>query len=251
MPMNTRLLLLASALCFACAPPARAQDFEREARWRDEVVPNLVVGEAVDLPGPHGRSFLGLFTSVPEAQTAIVIVHGIGVHPDHGIIGRLRMDLADRGFTTLAIQMPVLAADADAGAYLPLFADAARRIGAAADWLHEKGDRDLLLVSHSMGARMANAYFDGLAAGKPPFRTWISLGLSGGYTPAFAGRLPVATFDVYGESDLPAVLAAAEARGTTARATGGGQQRIAGANHFYAGREVELVDTVAGIARRR
>ena len=89
-----------------------------------------------------------------------MIVHGIGVHPDHGIIGKLRMDLADKGFATLAIQMPVLASDAPADQYEPLFANAAERIASAAAWTRKMGYRDLVLVSHSLGSRMSNAYFD-------------------------------------------------------------------------------------------
>jgi len=31
----------------------------------------------------------------------------MGIHPDWGMIGTLRTELADRGFATLSIQMPV------------------------------------------------------------------------------------------------------------------------------------------------
>ena len=103
-----RVLLAALLIALASAGGAHAQDFEREARWRSEVVPGLVAGEAVDIPGPGGKAFLGLLTEPAGADrsstTLLVLVHGIGVHPDHGIIGRLRMDLADKGYATLAIQ---------------------------------------------------------------------------------------------------------------------------------------------------
>ena len=39
------------------------------------------------------------------------LVHGLGIHPDWGLIGALRSDLPDAGYTTLSVQMPVLAAD--------------------------------------------------------------------------------------------------------------------------------------------
>lgn len=243
------MLLLAAGVAVA---GAHTQDFEREARWRAEVVPGLVVGEAVDLSGPAGRPFLGILTEAAGADraatTLIVLVHGIGVHPDHGIVGKLRMDLADKGFATLSIQMPVLASDAPAEHYEPLFGNAAERIAAAARWARERGYRDLVLVSHSLGSRMANAYLD--RAKTPAFRAWAALGLGTPYSEPFGRRPSLKVLDVYGALDLPAVLETAPARARVAAASGGRQQRIAGADHFYAGREDELVDTVIAFARR-
>lgn len=237
-----------ASLLVAAAMPAAAQDFEREARWRAEVVPNLVVGEPIDLRA-DGRPFLGIYTGHAGARTALVIVHGIGVHPDHGIVGTLRMALADRGFATLSIQMPVLAADASPQSYPGLFPLAARRITAAADWLGQRGYRDLVLVSHSLGSRMANAYFD--AADKPAFRRWVALGLGDAFSPRFAERRPLPVLDVQGDADLPPVLQHAPERKRVAEATPGGRQTtIAGADHFYAGRHAELIDAIAAFASR-
>jgi hypothetical protein len=157
----TRVILAAILLAVLAAGQARAQDFEREARWRAEVVPGLVTGEAVDIPGPGGRAFLGLLTehaADPAKTTLLVIVHGIGVHPDHGIIGKLRMDLADKGFATLAIQMPVLASDAPSDRYEPLFVNAAERISSSAAWARNKGYRDLQAPTTSMPAGKPNSF---------------------------------------------------------------------------------------------
>src|SRR5688572_4195536 len=111
--------LALALVCAAAALEAPGQDYAREARWRAEVVPNLVVGDAVDLVTPSGRAFLGIHSPGKAGKAAIVLVHGIGVHPDHGLIGTLRMALADMGFATLSIQMPVLGADAQPRDYFP------------------------------------------------------------------------------------------------------------------------------------
>lgn len=246
-----RVVLATLLLAVLAAGQARAQDFDREARWRAEVVPGLVAGEAVDIPGPTGRAFLGLLTEPatdPAATTLLVIVHGIGVHPDHGIVGRLRMDLADRGYATLAIQMPVLASDAPSDLYEALFANAAERIASTAAWARDRGYRDLVLVSHSLGSGMSNAYFDRTPS--PGFRAWTTLGLGAPYSSKFAQAPLVPVLDVYGEHDFDPVLKTAPERDRIARASGGRQQRIAGADHFYAGREAELVSVIAGFARR-
>jgi alpha/beta superfamily hydrolase len=243
-------LVLAAAVSMA---GAHTQDFEREARWRAEVVPGLVVGEAVDIPGPGGRPFLGILTEpagVDRATTTLlVIVHGIGVHPDHGIVGKLRMDLADKQFATLSIQMPVLASDAPPEHYEPLFGNAAERIASAAAWGRSKGYRDLVLVSHSLGSRMSNAYFDRTA--NPGFRSWIALGLGAPFSARFTQAPPVPVLDVHGELDLGSVRDSASARAKVAAASGARQQKVAGADHFYAGHEAQLTSLIASFAARK
>lgn len=236
----------------ACVAGAHSQDFEREARWRAEVLAGLVVGEAVDVPGPGGRPFLGLLTE-PEggeraATTLLVLVHGIGVHPDHGIIGKLRMDLADKGFATLSIQMPVLASDAPPEHYEALFGNAAERIGNAVAWARGKGYRDFVLVSHSLGSRMSNSYFDRTSG--PGFRAWAAVGLGAPFSAKFARTPPLPVLDVHGDHDLDAVLDNAAARAKVAASSGGSQRKVVGADHFHAGHEAELASLIAAFARR-
>jgi hypothetical protein len=62
--------------------------------------PGIVVGDPVYLEGRAGHKFLTIYTEAPNAQAGLVIVHGIGVHPDHGLISTLRIALADHGYTT-------------------------------------------------------------------------------------------------------------------------------------------------------
>ena len=227
------------------ATAARAQDYEREKRWADEVVPGLVVGDAAWIEAASGRKFLGLYAPAKDAKGALVIVHGIGVHPDHGVIGVLRSRLNDLGYSTLAIQMPVLAADKRSDDYYPkLFPDAIDRIRKAAAWLVAKDGPRVAIVSHSMGSWMTNAYFD--ATPDSPFRAWACLGLTGGYSwGAYSSPRPL--LDVYGENDLePSVNAAWRRRMTLATGAAGSRQAmIAGTDHFYARKEGELAATLA------
>lgn len=234
-------------LLLALATPARAQDYAREKRWLDEVSPAVVVGDPVMIKASSGREFLGLYTEAKNPRASIVIVHGIGVHPDHGVIGALRARLADLGYTSLSIQMPVAAAEAGPQAYPPLFPDAADRIGKAADWLKTKGQSNLVLLSHSMGSFMSNYYLDGAPA--TPFRAWVALGLGRDYSVATRGYMfPV--LDGYGERDLDTVLAAAPARQRALQAANGSRQiKIAGADHFYTGHEAELAAAIDAFLR--
>ena len=64
---------LAAALLLAAALPASAQDYEREKRWAAEIVPNVVVGDAVQLKLPSGREFLGLFAERKGAPAVLLL----------------------------------------------------------------------------------------------------------------------------------------------------------------------------------
>jgi alpha/beta superfamily hydrolase len=220
--------LIALLIFCATALAAAAQDYAREDRWKAEVLGNLVVGDAVQIAGASRRPFLGLYTQGEHGRPAVLLVHGIGVHPDHGVVGSLRMRLADMGFATLSIQMPVLAADAQASDYYPaLFPEASDRIGAARAWLASRKHSKIVLASHSLGSWMSQYCLENDR--DAPFAAWISMGRSGAI-PALA--LPV--LDVYGEKDNPAVLRSRQDRMATR------QVMIAGADHFYAGKEDEL-----------
>lgn len=240
MSTSLRTLIASIAVLGACAlPSAHAQDYAREQRWANEVKQGLVVGQAVMIKEQRGPEFLGIYTEVPHPVATIVLVHGTGVHPDHGIIGDLRTRLAEMGYNTLAIQMPVLAADAPAADYVKLMPDATKRIRAAADWLNKKGQTNLVLVSHSMGSKMADFYFATTTQnGRPdPFKAWVAMGLGQAYTPV-NGFYPFPMLDVYAQNDLPAVLAKANERREQLNAAKGSHQVVMeSTDHFYAGQE--------------
>jgi alpha/beta superfamily hydrolase len=234
--LQAGLALLFSLSAFA---DAGAADYAREKKWADEVVPGLVVGDPVYLQTPRGHhQFLTLFIPGKTEQAAIV-VHGMGIHPDWGMVGTLRTELADRGLATLSIQMPVLAADAQSDAYPPTFGEAAERIAEAVAFLKAKGYTRLAIVSHSMGSRMSRGYL----AGKPDpaVKSWASLGLS---QATYAGlKLPI--LDLYGDNDLPHVLAGASTRKQSLVARASKQHMIAHTDHFFTGHEGAMVESVA------
>ena len=241
MKKNMLLGLLAGwvALFSLSAFAEPVADYAREKKWADEVVPGLVVGDPVYLQTPRGHHmFLTLFTPADTGKAAIV-VHGLGIHPDWGMVGTLRTELADRGFATLSIQMPILAADARGEAYPPTFPEAAERIAEAVAFLKAKGYKQIAIVSHSMGSRMSREYM----AGKPDpaVKSWASLGISVGDYKAL--KLPI--LDLYGDNDLPPVLANAGKRKQSLTVKNSKQVMIARADHFFTGREAEMVAVVA------
>lgn len=231
----------AIALALAVALPALAQDYEREKRWAAEIVPNLVVGDAVRIP-IASRTFLGLYTEAKNPKAAILLVHGVGVHPDYGVIGVLRTSLAGMGYTTLSIQMPVQKSDASVNDYYPkVFPEAVERIGAGAQWLKGKGATKIVLLSHSMGSWMSNVYYE--QTSDAPFAAWICMGLTGGYGGMHNVHVPV--LDMYGEHDFPNVLRADSRRRAALRSIAGSKQvMISAADHHYIGREQALAAAI-------
>src|SRR3954462_14972543 len=81
------LPLGAASLPGLAKPPI---DYAREDRWTQEVVPSLVVGEAVYLATAERGKVLAILTQPSHrAKGAVLIVHGLGVHPDFGVINAL------------------------------------------------------------------------------------------------------------------------------------------------------------------
>ncbi len=237
MPAPAFRVLVALCALWSCVATA-APDYAREKRWADEITPTLVVGDAVYLAQPSGHKFLGLYTEAKKARAAVIVVHGLGIHPDWALIGTLRSALPDHGYTTLSIQMPVLAADANGEDYPALFGDAAERLAAAVAWLKTKGYTKIALASHSMGARMSNHFL--VANPASGIAAWIAVGISSGeFTDAARLKLPV--LDIYGERDFPQVLQQADARAAVlSKLKGSVQMEVAGSDHYFSGRETEL-----------
>ena len=230
------LLLAVSAVCFA------QPDYAREKRWADEITPAILVGNPIYLALKSGHKFLAIHTPQSpqaKARAGVIVVHGMGVHPDWNLINALRSQLAEQGYATLSVQMPVLAADAKAEAYPLLFPEAAERLQAAISFLRDQGHRKIAIVSHSMGARMANHFLAGGGAGE--IDAWAAVGISSGvYLQPETFKAPV--LDIYGAKDFPVVLQnAAKRTDAVKRIRGSGQISVAGADHYFSGMESELV----------
>ncbi len=228
--------LLASA-CSTVSP-----DYAREQRWADEVVPGLVVGDAVRIDTAAKRGFLGILAESPKARGALILIHGSGVHPDFSIVGQLRTLLNDAGFATLSIQMPVLAASPPADDYPAVLAEPGERIAPAIDFLRARKQSRIAIVSHSMGARMALDY---LKRNPAPLAAWVPLAISDGDL-AGLPRTGFPVFDVYAEKDFEVVLAKKNERALVLRGVPGSKQvMVFGTDHFFAGREKELAMLLA------
>lgn len=233
---------LALGATVACAATA---DVARETRWAEQIVPQLVVGDAVWLTTPRHPRVLALYTEPAKAtREAVIVVHGMGVNPDWNLIGVLRTALADRGFATLSVQMPVLAADARSAEYRTLFPDAGERLTAAVSWLRAKGYARIAIVSHSMGSAMVDAW---LASAPPGVDAWVPVGMMDPFTAP--PREPV--FDVVAERDFPEALAASKARKTQLpRDACSGALVVSNTDHYFGDAAPRLAEAIAPFIAR-
>jgi hypothetical protein len=242
-------------LLLAFSGNAAAQDYDKEKRWADDILKTLMLGDAVWLQQKNGHKFLGLFISSKEtSKGAVIIAHGRGWSPDFELYGTLRTLIAEKGYATLSIQMPVLPSTAILGLYVPLYPDARERFQLAVDFLKGKGYRDIAIVSHSLGATMANQYL--IRTEDTSVGAWVSISILQGLQEMFRIKIPV--LDVFASDDWSTNVYGAPEREKEIRTVPGSRQvMVPRAKHFYEGREEELVrivvsflDSVFGANRR-
>jgi len=254
--MNIKRIAVGFCMFVAFYSAASAQtlsDTAKEKRWAEQVIDTLFDGEAVWLnTGEH--QFLGI-EMAPEnaaARQGIIVLHGIGVHPNwQQIIRPLRVGIAEQGWHTLSIQLPILANEATPEEYAPLFSEVPARIDAAINHLKKKGVRDIMLVAHSMGSAMSVGYLSGSKDTPVKAAVLIGLNAQGDSTPMnIADALKTISqpvLDVYGDEDLPGVIASAPIRADALFVAGhpaSRQVRMEGANHFFDGVEEPLLELV-------
>lgn len=244
--MKTPRLLCAVVLAFSCGL-ALAQDYEREARWAKETLAGLVAGEAVQIEQKNGHRFLGLYTPAAKPLGAVIIAHGRGWAPDFELYGVLRTSLADAGYSTLSIQLPVLPGTAKIGDYLPMFPDSTERFALAVQWLRAKGFKKVAIVSHSLGATMANQYL--ITTADPAVDAWVFISIINGLEDMFRISIPV--LDVYGTLDWQVTRYGGEERRTQILKVPGSEQVvIQGAEHFFERQTDELTRVIAAFLGR-
>lgn len=223
------------------ALPALGQDYQREKRWADDVQFGLMDGSVVWLQQKNGHRFLSLFIEKDKSRPALIVAHGRGWSPDYGLYGQLRTRLADLGYTTLSIQLPVLPSTAILGLYVPLYPDARERFQLAIDFLKAKGYRDIAIVSHSLGATMANQYL--IRTDDSSVKAWVFISILQGLEEMYRIKIPV--LDVYGQRDWDVIRwGADERKAQIDKVPGSAQVMIPGAQHFFEGQEGELVGVI-------
>ncbi len=248
--MNIKILCFCLVLSFTCFT-VHASDIEREKRLASEIVDTIMDGDAEFLKaGDH--EFLGLYTEAEEAKGAVIIMHGRGFHPDWSDVANpLRVGLAERGWNTLSIQMPVLEKEAKYYDYVEILPEAFPRIDAAIDFLKEKENKKIVLIAHSCSAHMAMAWID--TGHMRDLDGFIGIGMGAVdyqqpmLKPFPLDKIKVPVLDVFGQDEYPAVKKGAPERLAAIKKAGNEKSKqlvVPNANHYFTDHGEALLEVV-------
>jgi len=248
--IKSALISLLAILTLSFLSICSATDREKEKRWASQIVDSLLDGEAVYLNDGQA-DFLAIDTRADDPKDiGVIVIHGIGIHPDwETIVQPLRVQLAADGWNTVSLQMPILGNDATGKDYEPLMKEVPARIDAGIRQLVKAGSKKVVLVAHSMGSRMANYYLAHKkiyqeAQTETPIIGYVGIGMNVG-NENYLGKIKIPVLDLFGEKDLPGVLASAPTRAKAAKQNKKySQQKVAGASHFFEDMDDELVEAV-------
>ena len=249
--MKFRTLLLFSLMWFATATLAAGPDLEREQRLKNEIIDAILDGDPIELEA-GGHAFLAIDLPPEEdPKGGVILLHGRAFHPDWAnVIQPLRIGLAEQGWRTLSIQLPVLDKRAKYFNYLPLFPYAEPRIQAAIDYLKDQGVAPIVLLAHSCGGHMANHRFH--QKGGADIHAFVGIGMGATdygqpMQEAFAmDKLNAPVLDLYAENDFPAVRRLAPERKAKLKHPQSRQIMIPGTEHYFVDSGDALTEAVGG-----
>ena len=148
--------------------------------------------------------------------------------------------------------MPVLEKEAKYYDYVPLFANADKRIDAGIAFLKQKGIAPVVLVAHSCGAHMAMNWIN--TRGDGDIAAYVGLGMGAtdfeqDMVQAFPlDKMKVPVLDVYGEKEYPQVISLAAERQTLMQKAGNSNSKqmvLPEADHYFKDKGEELNAVVA------
>lgn len=246
--------MLLLVLLWAAGWSVFASDLLREQKLAHEIKQGLVMGTVVALKAGD-LEFLAIHgeSESKKIKGGVILLHGMGGNPAWSVVVQpLRMGLTGYGWETLSLQMPLAPRGAAPWAYGPLIPEAAPRIAAAIEFLKQRNIEEIVIIGHSMGARMG---LETIAAGVPNgVIALVAVGIptksgeTGSGTLGALKKVKLPILDIYGSRDLPSVLGNTKARSIAARQAGNSSYRqveIIGADHYFRGLEDDLLARVS------
>jgi dienelactone hydrolase len=258
MTKKTRWQFLVVSLLLFLPLAIQASNTAEEGRIQAEIRKQLKQGEIVELE-VDGQQFIGIYqkSALPVTQGAVLILHGLDQNPDSpAVIKPIRNRLAQSGWDTLAMQMPIPSMDSSGNlfpelevVYPALATEAVARINAAVKFFEDNNNSNLAIVGHGLGANMAISYLANDPAKE--FQTLVAISLNHNQPGNFfesLSQLKLPVLDIYGSRDIRAVVSGADSRKKAivveAENSRFRQYMIEGANHYFTALEAELVSTV-------
>jgi len=114
-------------------------------------------------------------------------------------------------------------------------------LAVAVSWLRNKGASRVAIVSHSLGATMANHYL--IYTSAPAVDAWVMISIINGLEDMFRIKVPV--LDVFGSNDWSVTRFGGDERLAQIRKIAGSKQVVVtGAEHFFEGHREELTRSI-------
>lgn len=283
---NTALpiLLLALVRPAIAADPATTESRTKPVNPREVMLEALkkapLDGEKLELKSGDKTTFaLFLDQTGNRPQGGVILLHDRGAHLDSPeLIHPLRTRLPAKGWATLSLQLP----DPDAsGVNAAWLAETQKAVAAAINELSRRNINNIVLLGHGLGALAATSY---LAAGDNLLvKGLVIIGMDGSQRAdaaldgaALLAKVRQPILDLYGDQDLPQVLASASRRKQAAHRGDGAEKsahilyqdvardytvkagdsityrqlRIPAADHNFTGQEAQLLRRVVGWLER-
>ncbi len=218
-------------------------DLERESRMIGEIEDSIMNGEIeyLHLDGDRGFSSVYMEPETSNPKGGVIILHSRGYHANWvNVVHPVRVGLAEKGWHSLSVQMPVLEKTAKYYDYVPIFPYAHERIEAAIDFYKQRGVDNIVLIAHGCGAHMSMSYIDKFGDDKISSYVGIGMGATD-YRQKIVKRFPldkmlVPVLDVFGENDFPGVIRLAQSRKSLMDISGNAKNAqivIDKADHYY------------------
>ena len=231
-------------------------DYDREERIIGEIEDAVMDGDVEYLPLADDREVFSIHMEAEADQPkgGIILLHSRGYHANWDtVVKPLRVGLAEKGWSTLSVQMPVLGKDAKYYDYVPIFPHSHARIDAAINFYKARGIDNIVLVAHGCGAHMSMSYID--KYGDDQFAAYVGVGMGAtDYRQKLVKKFPLdkmlsPTLDIFGEQDFPGVRRLSEYRKNLMDLSGNqrsSQLVIDKADHYYKedGTTEALIDTI-------
>ena len=250
-----KLSILCTLFCTIPVVSLSAAGSSYELGLEQTLASRIEQGEPVWLD-ETGDRFLGIFLQqwAGRALGGVIIVHGMGGHPDWPeIVAPLRLKLPASGWATLSIQMPVLEPGEALADYGDTIRQANNRIRMAVRYLRDMKLLNIVLVGYGFGATTGACY---LAEGNSDIQAFVGVGMQSYdfLNPRLnldtcLAQIDIPVLDMYGSQDFDAVLRLAVNRRLEARRLAKDrylQIAVDGADHYFSGLEDIMIDRVSG-----
>lgn len=151
----------------------------REEEMSKLVEANLQSGEAIWL-GNVDDAFLSLYEEDTSRNTqgGVLILHDLGANANWPqLILPLRLTLAEKGWHTLSIQLPMVSPDADKQDYLKLFDESVSRVNLGIEQLQQQNIENIVVIGHGVGGAIGAFYLS--QTDNAPVTAFVTISLVG------------------------------------------------------------------------